>query len=209
MIAILIPARSGSKGLLNKNVKTIGSKPLFVWTILAAKKCKSANKILLSTDSHDYAKIAEANGCEADIRPLELSSDNASTIDLVNYYSNKFPKVLTWIILQPTSPIRLKGFIDSVLSYHVNGKYDNTVTGFYCMAKEFGTHNNLRRQDYSGFFYDDGSVYILSKELCKKKKWYGDKIGKYESPRICQYEIDDAVDFEIVESLINKYTHEF
>ena len=209
MVAILIPARSGSKGLRNKNVKTIGGNPLFVWTILAAQKCKSVDKILLSTDSQDYAQIAEANGCEVDIRPLELSSDNSSTIDLVNHYSKKYPEVMTWIILQPTSPIRPKGFIDSVLSYHVQGGYDNTVTGFYCMSKEFGTHNNLRRQDYSGFFYDDGSVYILSKELSNKKKWYGEKIGKFLSPRICQYEIDDIIDFQIVESLINRYSHEF
>lgn len=209
MIAILIPARSGSKGVPNKNVKTISGKPLFVWTILAAKKCKLAAKIILSTDSHDYARLAEMNGCEADLRPHELSTDDASTIDLVHYYSQKFPQILTWIILQPTSPIRPKGLIDSVLDFHYNGGYDNTVTGYFCLAKEFGTHNNLRRQDYTGFFYDDGSIYVLNKELCEQKKWFGNKIGRFISPRICQYEIDDSVDFEIVEALINNYKNEF
>ena len=82
------------------------------------------------------------------------------------------------------------------------GSYTNLATGFFCKIKEYGTHNNTRRQDYKGFFYDDGNVYVLDKKLVVDGSWCGINPCKYPIDRHMNYEIDDEVDFIIVESLL-------
>ena len=63
-VLVVIPARSGSKGIKNKNIKIIKGKPLFFHTIDYAKKSKIVDNIILSTDSKKYAKMAERYGLE-------------------------------------------------------------------------------------------------------------------------------------------------
>ena len=63
----------------------------------------------------------------------------------------------------------------------------------------------MRRQDIKGFFYDDGSVYILTPSLIYKNQWSGDNIKKIVNERQFSYEIDDEIDFFILEQLIKKY----
>ena len=71
----IIPARSGSKGIKNKNIKDFGGYPLLAWTIKICKKCKSIDRIILSTDSEEYQKLAIKYGAEAPfLRPKRISS---------------------------------------------------------------------------------------------------------------------------------------
>ena len=79
------------------------------------------------------------------------------------------------------------------------------ATGYWCKYKEFGSHNNLRRQDYQGFFYDDGNVYVLSNDIIKEGVWSGNNPYKLPIERHMNYEIDDEVDFIILESLMKHY----
>ena len=60
----IIPARSGSKGLKNKNIKVFAGKPLIYWTIKEAKKVKNINKLIVSTDSKKIATIAQKYNVE-------------------------------------------------------------------------------------------------------------------------------------------------
>ncbi|MDD5258632.1 MAG: acylneuraminate cytidylyltransferase family protein [bacterium] len=79
-IVAIIPARGGSKGLPRKNIKLLDGKPLIAYTIEAAKQCQLIDRIIVSTDDQEIAKVAKASGAEVPfIRPAELSQDDTTT----------------------------------------------------------------------------------------------------------------------------------
>ena len=93
MIIGLIPARGGSKGVPNKNIKTICGKPLIVWTIEKAKRSRLLDKVIVSTDSDAIAEIAQKAGAEILKRPDYLATDTASTQDVMVHALQSFPAV--------------------------------------------------------------------------------------------------------------------
>jgi CMP-N,N'-diacetyllegionaminic acid synthase len=108
----VIPARSGSKRLLNKNLLPFLGKPLILWTVEFAIAARIFDLVMVTTDSPEIADLARNAGAHVPwLRPSELASDNAKSIDVVlhavdniNFQRNKFERVA---LLQPTSPIRL------------------------------------------------------------------------------------------------------
>ena len=203
MKVALIPARGGSKGLPGKNIKELKGKPLIAWSIESALNSNLVDEVYVSTEDETIKECSLSYGAKVDIRPLELASDNAKTISVVKNFILRYPKFDTIIILQPTSPIRNSNLIDECINKFNSKDYSNLATGFYCKMKEFGSHNNTRRQDYKGFFYDDGNIYILKSELVKNEIWCGENPCKYEIDKYMNYEIDDKIDFVIVETLLN------
>ena len=101
----------------------------------------------------------------------------------------RYPEVKTLVVLQPTSPVRDLNLIDTCINKFKDEGYTNLATGFYTKIKEYGTHNNTRRQDYKGFFYDDGNVYILDKKLAMEGVWCGINPCKFPIARHMNYEI--------------------
>ena len=80
MLAI-IPARGGSKGVLKKNIQTLGGKPLIYWTIEAAMKAESISRVILSTDDKEIAELCKPTGIEIPfMRPIELAQDIAELL---------------------------------------------------------------------------------------------------------------------------------
>lgn len=201
----VIPARGGSKGLPGKNIKILNGKPLIAWSIEAAFESALTDRVLVSTDSEEIARVAEQWGCEVAIRPSELAIDESTTIEVLQHLYNTISGVDSMILLQPTSPLRDAGLVDKCIKIYSEGGYTNLATGFWCKYKEFGSHNNLRRQDYQGFFYDDGNVYVLSKDIVKEAIWCGTNPCKLPIERHMNYEIDDEVDFIILEALMKHY----
>ncbi|MEK7090871.1 MAG: acylneuraminate cytidylyltransferase family protein [Patescibacteria group bacterium] len=108
----IITARGGSKGIPGKNIKLLSGKPLVVYTIEAAKKSASLDRIILTTDDEAIAKVAKQNGCEVPfMRPAELAKDDTPTMPVVQHAlkwlaenENYGPDAV--MILQPTSPLR-------------------------------------------------------------------------------------------------------
>jgi len=110
-ILAVIPARGGSKRLPNKNILLLGDVPLICWTIELAKKIEAVCEILVSTDSPVIAEISKSAGASVPwLRPENLSSDEASSVDVANhavqYYQSKKGEVDGVLLLQPTSPFR-------------------------------------------------------------------------------------------------------
>lgn len=202
----VIPARGGSKGVPKKNLRMLLGKPLVAWTIETAQRAESIDKLLVSTDSEEIADVAREYHCDVLMRRPELATDNATTISVIQDISYQFKEASTFIILQPTSPLRKSNLIDECVQVYLQGDYSNLATGFWCKYIEFGTHNNMRRQDYKGFFYDDGNVYILSRKIVSEGLWFGDKIRYYEISKEQNFEIDDEIDFDILEVLMKKYS---
>ena len=203
MILGVIPARGGSRGIPRKNIKMICGKPLLTWSIEAAQKSKLLDDFIVSTEDKEIADVARSYGAKVLDRPEELATDEATTISVLQQIVEKLnPDIV--VVLQPTSPIRDDDLIDRCISEFLKAKADNLATGFYCKYKEFGTYDNLRRQDLKGFFYDDGNIYILTKKLILSGRWSGNKIEKFPISREQNYEIDDDADFFIVEKLLEK-----
>ncbi|MGK5091859.1 acylneuraminate cytidylyltransferase family protein [Deltaproteobacteria bacterium TL4] len=199
----VIPARGGSKGIPGKNIKKIGGKPLIAWSIESAKQSKQLDDFLVSTDDEEIAAVARAYGAPVMMRPAELATDEATTISVLKNIAEKRPEAEHLIVLQPTSPLRAPALIDECIASYLSDDYDNLATGWYCKYREFGTHNNGRRQDYQGFFYDDGNVYILKRSLALAEQWFGTRINKKVIPKIYNFEIDDEVDILILEKLLS------
>ena len=129
-ILCIIPARSGSKGIKDKNIKLLNGKPLLSWSILQAKKCDYKMKIIVSTDSEKYKKIAEESGAEVPfLRPKEISQDLSTDFEFVNHCVNWLkknqnykPKII--VQLRPTQPNRKVEDINKAIKLFIDN-YDN------------------------------------------------------------------------------------
>lgn len=206
MIIGLIPARGGSKGVPNKNIKVIYGKPLIVWTIERAKSSRLLDKVIVSTDSEAIAEIARAAGAEILKRPDYLATDTASTQDVMIHALQNYPAD-TLVLLQPTSPCRSEGLIDECILEFQEQECDSLATGWICDYKEYGK-NTLPRQQIKGFFYDDGNVYVIKAENILKGDRYGTKIGRKIISRYENAEIDDEYDFWLLEQILKKQENE-
>jgi len=205
----IIPARSGSKGIPNKNIIDFMGKPLIYWSILNAKSAKCIDRVIVSTDSFEIAKISKFYGAEVLIRPTELASDETKTIDVLKFHSKEIVDFRNLFVLQPTSPLRKKSLIDDCYLSYIKNKSTNLATGYICKQIEFGTHLNKRRQEIEGFFYDDGSLYILPKDLIDKGIWSGNTPYLYINEKQFTYEIDDYLDLFILKQLFKQYHNDF
>ncbi|MCR9140714.1 MAG: acylneuraminate cytidylyltransferase family protein [bacterium] len=204
-VAAVIPARGGSKGIPRKNIKAIQGKPLIAWSIDAARESKLLSEFFVSTDDEEIARVARECGAPVLMRPPELATDESKTVDLLQHLAGQKPEMDAFCVLQPTSPLRYPGLIDECITEYADGDYDTLATGFLCKFREFGTHGNERRQDYKGFFYDDGNVYVIDRALAAAGRWSGDRICKKEIPKEYNFEIDDEVDILLLETLLKRY----
>lgn len=202
MILGLIPARGGSKGVPNKNIRMIYGKPLIVWTIERALQSQLLDEVIVSTDSEEIAAVARGSGAKVMMRPAGLATDTASTQDVMCYTLQKVPADIL-VLLQPTSPCRSEGLIDECIREFTENDYDSLATGFMCDYKEYGT-NTLPRQKIEGFFYDDGNVYVIKADQILQGDRYGKKIGYKLISRYENAEIDDMYDFWLLEKILEK-----
>ena len=109
----IIPARSGSKGLKDKNIKALNGQPLLKYSIDAAISSRIFDEIMVSTDSSHYAEIAKVCGASVPfLRSAENSEDKASSwnvvIEVLNYYKQIGQTFDTFCLLQPTNSSTLK-----------------------------------------------------------------------------------------------------
>ena len=108
----IIPARLGSKSILDKNIKLLSGHPLMAYSIATAKLSKKIKRVIVSTNSKEYADIAKQYGAEVPfIRPDEYSTDSASDRDFLVHAMNwldenegSVPEY--WVHLRPTTPLR-------------------------------------------------------------------------------------------------------
>jgi len=198
----VIPARGGSKGIPRKNIKLIAGKPLIAWTIEAAKESRLLDRFVLSTEDSEISGIARKYRVEVIQRPLELATDAATTVSVLQH-ALTVVDAENVVLLQPTSPVRDAGLIDESIRRFQEAKADNLGTGFICKFMEYGTYVQ-RRQDLKGFFYDDGNVYVIKSALIKQGKRFGNKVERLEISREQNIEIDDDFDFWLAEQILLK-----
>ena len=200
-IVAIIPARGGSKGIKNKNLKPLKKKPLIYWSIKAAKESILIDDFFLSTEDKKIKNMSLKYGCKVIDRPKHLSKDSSKTINVIQH-AIKVTKADIIVCIQPTSPKRPKGIVDLCIKKYLKHKVDTLATGRIIHNFEWGKYNNLSRQSLKGWFWDDGSVYILNSKDILKNKWVGKKIYKYNlEMKYNLVEIDDMEDFNILDKL--------
>jgi N-acylneuraminate cytidylyltransferase len=202
MILGVIPARGGSKGIPKKNIKPLLEKPLIVWSIEAAKEAKRLDRFIVSTDDPEIAVIAREAGAEVLDRPVELATDGATTVSVLQHVL-KCIEADVVVLLQPTSPVRVDNLIDKAIEKFLQTDCDTLATGYLSYHFEWGAFQNLPRQALKGYFHDDGNVYIFKSDVIKAGRWTGDKLYGMEIPGIYNLEIDSISEFWANEGILN------
>ena len=224
-ILALILARSGSKGLPNKNIKILNDKPLITWTIEAALNSKYIDECIVSTDGKNIADISEKSGAYVPfIRPKRFAMDNSSSFQAIDHtigWCNENDRRYDiLILLEPTSPLRTSCDVDEVIKVMVNNNLKTIVTictvdsvhpNFLFRLKNKNTlvpytglyPNNLRRQDIESLYFIEGSIYCSKIDILQQHNGFlHDDTKGYLVPKWKSFEIDDEDDFLIVEALM-------
>lgn len=223
-IYAIIPARSGSKGAPDKNIRKIDGMELIGYSIEFAKSLGCMDQIICSTDSDDYARIAKKFGAEVPfLRSDKASADNAMEEDILVDLNDCFeragmekPDLLVW--LRPTFLFRDKDLVkkcinrlkeDDLLTAcrlvcEAEGRLYRDAHG--CLEPTFEDHgaSMARRQDMgSNYRVYNTDVFRFPKSKDQvSKDFLGRKIGFEVANKICALDIDDESDFELVESIV-------
>ncbi len=203
MILGVIPARGGSKGIPRKNLKLLLGRPLVCWSISAAKHAELLDRFVVSTEDPEIAAVAHAEGAEVLDRPSELATDGATTVSVLQH-AIEVLKPSTVVLLQPTSPIRPHGLIDRAISTFRETDADTVATGFITHQYEWGTMENMPRQQMKGWFYDDGNVSVHRTWYLMEGHYFGPKRVPMVVEHCCNHEIDDEWDFIAVEAYMRR-----
>ncbi len=219
----IITARSGSKGLKDKNIKMLNGKELMAYSIIAAQESEMFEEIYVSTDSVLYADIARKWGANVPfLRSDSISGDKASSWDAVREAVKEYGKLGkffdTVTLLQPTSPLRTSDdirngyiFFDEKKANYVVGVcemehsplWSNTLPNTCSMSGFMTPESDKPRQELPVYYRLNGALYIVRTQcLTEPMDWYGDKSFAYIMPRERSIDIDSELDFKMAEFML-------
>lgn len=224
----IIPARGGSKGIPNKNIKPFNGKPLIQHTIEIALKVFDKEEICISTDSEQIKSTAELSGVNVPfIRPPELAEDSSGMYEVLlhalNFYKAKGREFDTIILLQPTSPFRNSTHIQEAMSIYndsiemVVSVKETASNPYYILFEEDDKGflqkskkgNFTRRQDVPKVWEYNGAIYVINvKTLLSKPIHQFERVIKYEMDEMSSLDLDTPLDWEIAEYLFKKLNYE-
>lgn len=224
-VVAVIPARGGSKSVPGKNIRPLKGKPLLAWSIDVAQQVAEIDRVIISTDDPQITAVAEANGAEVYARPGHLATDDALVIDALKDLLEKLRRdgeTAEWIVLlEPTCPLRSPADVRDCLQLVSTGEYDSVAT---FKDADLNPHRAWRlvdgipevfipgaipwlpRQKLPRAFQLNGAVYVFRASLLadEAKSLLVGRLGAVVMPRHRSQDIDDIVDFTIVEALLEK-----
>lgn len=218
MILAIIPARIGSKGVPQKNLRQIAGKPLVKWTIDAVQNSKLVDNSVLSSDDNHILTLARAKTTMHDRTPA-FATDQASLESVVHDVLSSddvFEQVEVILLLQPTSPIRTGEQIDAAIRQLWDDGADSLVSvvkthSFIWQVSNGIAHSDYifkarpRRQSIDAKWEENGSIYAFTKEHWEKHhNRLGGKVTLFEMPEETRIQIDTELDFQIVEKLLER-----
>lgn len=231
-VLAVVGARSGSKSIPNKNIKPLLGKPLMAWIIETAKAAKYVSRVVLSTDSSEYADIGKKYGAEVPfLRPKELAADSVPDFDYLYHAVTWLRDNENWqadIILRlpPTTPLCKPESIDACAELLMNNPEadsSRTITpvskhpyklwrtnGKYLepfLSEEFTglkDAHNLPRQSFPQAFSHVDVIALRWNTLVNKKAMAGEKVLYYQIPKNDAVDIDTEIDFLVAETLLKK-----
>jgi CMP-N,N'-diacetyllegionaminic acid synthase len=222
----IVTARQGSKRLPGKNVRELGGKPLFVWSVLAGLNCPRITRTIVSTDSAEYQRIAISAGADCPwLRDPSLGKDETSSADVVievlDRLGEEVHQYRGLVLLQPTSPLRTAQDITDALALYEarNAPAVVSVSEAECPSPWIGQLPNdlvmdefvpaqfrgLRSQDLGHWYRLNGAVYAIGIEEFRREHGFKPKgTLAYVMPRERSVDVDTAFDFDLAEFLMSR-----
>lgn len=231
-VLAVVGARSGSKNIPDKNIKPLFGKPLIAWIIEAGKKSKYINKLIVSTDSEEYAKIAKEYGAEVPfIRPAELAQDSTPDFDFLYHAAiwmrdNAGYQADIILRLPPTTPLCTAEHIDTCVELLINDEKadssraitkvskhpykmwkieDDTIVPF--LSEKFtGIKNahNMPRQSFPEAYQHVDVIALRWNTLVEKKEMAGSRVLYHVILKEEAIDIDSPEDFLLAEMMLKK-----
>lgn len=218
----IIPARGGSKGIIKKNIREVGGKPLIVWIIEAAKKSKYIDRLILSSDDREIIEVARQVNCEVPfVRPKKLAEDTTPTISVLLHALYEIPGFDYAVLLQPTSPLTSPEDIDGAITKCIEMGAPSCISvtepdkSPYWMFV-MGTNDELlplfdrdylskRRQELPRAYVPNGAIYVVDIEwIMRQKKFYHDGTIGYIMPAERSLDIDTELDLAFFQFLLDQ-----
>jgi N-acylneuraminate cytidylyltransferase/CMP-N,N'-diacetyllegionaminic acid synthase len=227
-VLALVPARAGSKGLPDKNIRQLGGKPLLAWPISAALASQHVDRVIVSTDSAHYADLARAAGADVPfLRPAALASDTAPSIDFILHAVDALAATGECydylLLLEPTSPLTETSDIDHALA--ALAAHADTADAIVGVSALVSTHPAFalrvegnghiapyvassfghlpRRQDTEPLYSLDGSLYASTIAALRRERGFcHSRTLPFITPRHKSFEIDDLIDFICIEAIL-------
>ena len=218
----VIPARAGSKGIVNKNIRLLAGKPLIQYTIESALLSSCLDTIVVSSDSQEILRFCK-NFPEIEIpfiRPSRLSMDETPTIEVVKHALENYAergKTFDYVcLLQPTSPFRNENLIDLAVKKLMDEKGESLVTvrkiptqynPHWAFKMEEGLLSPFigdeelvpRRQELPEVWHRDGKIYLTSVNLVKQGILIGGKAIGFQNDGETDVNIDTWEDWNVAE----------
>lgn len=225
-----IPARAGSKRIPNKNVTPLGGKPLIAYTIEAANNSRYINRIVVSTNSEEIAKISEKFGAEVPfLRPNNISKSDSTEMEFFEHALNWFSKNESYepdliVLLYPTSPFRKASTIDQAIGIMLNHPESDSLRSIRLCSehpykmwvienKYLKPFLEARDDNVHTFSYhllpevyvQNASIYITKPSTIRyKKSPTGDKIIPFIMDEIESIDINNYLNFQMAEIIMKK-----
>lgn len=223
----IIPARSGSKGVPDKNIIDLCGKPLMVYSIEEAQKTGLFDRIIVSTDSEKYAEIARGAGAEAIMRSAELATDTATTYAVIeDLLQNRIDTPCDYfVLLQTTSPMRTAAHIreacelfesrEEGIHFLAAVKRAEVCSQYIFPIEEDGSLKNFRydakrgrRQDFEEYCVN-GAIYIAEPAAYLEcKHFFGPASLAYKMNSVDSVDIDTWLDYDLATVLMKRRIEE-
>lgn len=219
----IIPARGGSKRFPGKNTHDLNGTPLIGHSIAYSMNNSEIAGTYVSTDSEEIKQISRNVGAEIIDRPVEFAGDHATTASAmkhaVQYLMDKGFEFDYVVLLQATNPLRPKNLLNEAIEIIEKGGYSSLFTVSRSEKKlgkiidgKFVPWNytfGMRSQDMEPLFYENGLLYITSKEFLLQEIIE----GKDAYPMVVDHpygevDIDTVEDFHYAEFILNQYKDE-
>ena len=226
-VAAIVPARAGSKGVKNKNIRALNGKPLIAHTLDTVLAVDLVKRIVVSTDSDQVMEIAAAYAKVGLLaRPKELATDTASGIDVfrhgIQHVRMKYGDFDYYVYLQPTSPLRAPEDIQKALSIAVKKGALSVVSVCECAHHPFWCNvlpktlslegfipaaiRGKNRQDLPTYYQLNGAIYVVSAELGNSTlfDFFGPRSFACVMPKDRSIDIDSEEDFLLAELILSQ-----
>lgn len=223
MIAV-IPARGGSKRLPKKNILPFAGSPLVCHTIALARSLPVIDRVCVSTDDPDTARIARDAGAEVVMRPAELATDRSTTASAIRHalltLTENGPRAEAVITLQPNCPLRTASIVENAVQLFRRDKPDSVVSVTKSQHKLGPIENGrflpayrpgMRSQDMADQYFENGVIYVSRAAMVADgEDLFGGAIAPLViDPLYALGDIDTLLDFQVAEFLFTKYRERF
>lgn len=208
----IVPMRGGSKSIPKKNIRILNGKPLFYWSILSAIESNCFEKIFVSSDSDEIIESVTSFFPQIEIikRPENIAQDTTTTEQVIDHFNSliDYDKLT---LIQVTSPlVKKRDFVEAHQKF-VQEKLDSLFTGvlqkrfiwsFDSKPINYNPASRPRRQDFDGFIVENGAFYIFTRNnYFTYNNRLGGKIGHHLMSDDTLFEIDEPIDFDIINFL--------